>query len=580
MLDYLDRELADLPLNFDHVPPAPILANLDGSPAEPEPAPVAVPDPVTKAALRRHLPHLQGALSIANPSRLHRAVAGEAVDHQRTRTTPKPRKRTTAGQIGAGDAPRVVALSPMPSEAGNDNDAGPGVKKKRSASGRVSLLGDRAFLNDYKALTGISEGIAPVQAGVSSIVGMGRGSTPTDPLPAFMTKAPRPWASATDETKAHFALEALQARGPVLAFTAWTSQEISDRAYATGKPLPWLRKRVAEALGAAFGPVELFETIEEEATDRDGTRKRRLHLHAALSLENPSRRRLALLRKVLRHAMGSWDDNALKSQVKLKLDPDAGWASYCTKRSWLAMPGIRARFACDRPGSPWRLSFDGPVLTMTNGIRAEAQALHQKARKIVQEARQRAATLEAPETAPVLPELPCEPAAIPEPASGAEADPEARPAQAEHLAELACIDPALPALDGPFRIPATARSRGPPDRLCRPSAGPDPPCEPPTSIPRQAGPLPAPLKRRGRASGRRAAASAGSTQSATGDRLSQTARLRGGGYPMKRGNASFHPRPEPARFRGPPNLTASDQQHKISSPSKSVVTDFMVYKFS
>ncbi|MGW5959347.1 hypothetical protein [Methylorubrum thiocyanatum] len=459
--DYLDRELADLPLDFSDVPPVPVVTNLDGSPAEPEPAPVAVPDPVTRAALHRR-----------------RAGAGEAFDHHPTRTAPKPRKRAIAARINVSDVPHVIAVSPVPSEAGND-DAGPCVKKKRSASSRISLLGDRAFLNDYKALTGISEGIAPVQAGVSSIVGMGRGSAPTDPLPSFMTKAPRPWASATDETKAHFALEALRARGPVVAFTAWTSQEISDQTYATDKPLPWLRKRVAEALGGAFGPVEWFADLEEEKTGRGGDRKRRLHLHGALNIENPSRRRLALLRMVLRRAMGPWDGSALKFQVMLKLDPDAGWASYCSKRSWLALPGIRARFACDRPGSPWRLGFDGPVLTMTNGIRAEAQALHQKAREIVQEARQRAATLEALETTPALLEPPYEPAVVPQPASEADVATPARPARAEIQAEiyigLAFTAPALPALDGPFRMPATARSRGPPARVRSPSAGLDPP---------------------------------------------------------------------------------------------------------
>lgn len=325
-----------------------------------------------------------------------------------------------------------------------------------------------------------------MQAGVSSVVGMERGSTPTDSLPSFMTKAPRPWASATDETKAHFALEALQARGPVVAFTAWASQEISDRAYATDKPLPWLRKRVAEALGDAFGSVEWFADLEEEKTDRDGSRKLRLHLHGALGLENPSRRRLALLRKVLRHAMGPWDGTALRFQVKLKVAPNAGWASYCSKHSWLAMPGIRARFACDRPGSLWHLSFDGPVLTMTNGIRAEAQELHQKAREIVQETRQRAATLEAPETAPALPEPPSEPAVNPERKSDVGAADRAGPAQSApdattqlstagiHIG-LAFTVPALPALDGPSRMPSTARSRGPPSRVRRPSAGPDPP---------------------------------------------------------------------------------------------------------
>lgn len=438
--DYLDRELADLPIDFNHVPPVPVVTNLDGSPAAPEP--VSVLDPATG-------------------------------------TAPKARNRPIAARIDAGDAPRVVAVSPIPSEAGNDNDAGPGVKKKRSASGRVSLLGDRAFLNDYKALTGISEGIAPVQAGVSPIVGMGRSSTPTDPLPSFITKAPRPWASATDETKVQFALEALRARGPVVAFTAWTSQEISDRAYATGKPLLWLRKRVADALDAAFGSVEWFACIEEERTYRDGPRKLRLHLHGALILENPSRRRLAVLRKVLRHAMGPWAQTALRSQVKLNFKIDAGWASYCTKRSWLAMPGVRARFACDRPGSPWRLSFDGSVLTMTNGIRAVAQALHQKAREIVQEARQRAATLGTPETAPALPEPTREPAGIPEPASGSDAATLARPARVEIQAEiytgLAFTASPLLALDGPFRMASTARSRGPPGCVLRLSAGPDPP---------------------------------------------------------------------------------------------------------
>ncbi|KAB1068551.1 hypothetical protein [Methylobacterium planeticum] len=282
-------------------------------------------------------------------------------------------------------APVSVSLADLPTPT-NDNATSSDVQKKRRAPRRVSLLADRQFLNEYKAL----RGIAPVQAGVSGIVG--RSYAPTHSLPAFMTKAPRPWSSATDETKAHFGLEALQALGSVVAFTVWASQKISDRAYATGAPLPWLRKRVAEALNNALGPIEWLASIEEEW--KDGTP--RLHFHGALILDNPSRRRLVRARQALRCALGSWAGEAMKRQVKLKLDPDCGWASYLGKRTWLALPGIRDRFACARPGSPWRLSFDGPVLTMTNGIRALAKELHQQAREAVQEARQRATATESP----------------------------------------------------------------------------------------------------------------------------------------------------------------------------------------
>lgn len=117
----------------------------------------------------------------------------------------------------------------------------------------------------------------------------------------------------------------------------------------------------------------------------------------------------------------AWDDGALKSQVKLNRDPNAGWVSYCTKRSWLALPGIHARFACDRPGSPWRLSFDCPALTMTNDIRAEAQELHRKAREIVQEARHWTAALEVHGESP----------AYLEPALGADVANRAEPAPDE-----------------------------------------------------------------------------------------------------------------------------------------------------
>lgn len=316
-------------------------------------------------------------------------------------------------------------------------------QKKRAKPRRISLLADRHFLLEYKALNSIKKGISPVQSGVSAIVGVLKGDEPSGPLPAFMTKAPSPWRYLTDEVQGHFAFEALQALGPVVAFTAWCSTEISERAYATGKPLLWLRKRVVEALGAAFGPVALLATIEEEW--KDG--KLRLHLHGALGLACTSRRSLVRLRQALRRAMGPWTGPAAKFQIKFRLDVDCGWASYCTKRSWLALPGIRDRFACARPGSPWRLSFDGPTLTMTNGIRALAKELHQKAREAVQEARQRAPAPAEPE-APSAPLEPvCEPVKLP------------LTRVSIPINRLVLPDPA-----GQSQLSATPRSRGPPDR--------------------------------------------------------------------------------------------------------------------
>lgn len=353
-------------------------------------------------------------------------------------------------------ASRKTTISKPSAEPANDNAAPTGAQKKRNAARRVSRLADLCFLNGYKALTGLAPGFSPFPTSVSAIVSMSKGvstSTPTspsDPLPFFITKTPSPWRYATDEVQGHFAFEALQTLGPVVGFTAWCSSEISGRAYATGKPLPWLRKRLVEALGAVLGPFEMLVTIEEE---RGADSTLRLHLHGALGLESVSRRRLARVQQALRRALGSWDGEAAKRQVRFSLDPDAGWASYCTKRAWLATPGIRKRFACAQPGSPWRISFDGPVLSMTNRVRAIAKELHEKAREAVCEARQQAAAAEQPETATEPATAAHEPLR-PAPAVRRRIVPWGRPSGSRN--------PSPSRRGGRFHPEVDARSRGPP----------------------------------------------------------------------------------------------------------------------
>ncbi|GJD62130.1 hypothetical protein [Methylobacterium frigidaeris] len=195
----------------------------------------------------------------------------------------------------------------------------------------------------------------------------------------------------------HFAFEALEALGPVVGFTAWCSAEISAKAYASGNPLPWLRKRIADAL-SKIGGVEFIAVLEEEWSSAKGTY--RLHLHGILGIDGSKRRLLAKVRKALRRAMGSWNGEARKHQIRFSHDLDCGWASYCTKRTWLALPGIRRLFASAPMHSSFRLSFDGPVMTMTNGVRELAKELHQEARRAVQEARKRPIAVELPQTTP------------------------------------------------------------------------------------------------------------------------------------------------------------------------------------
>lgn len=302
---------------------------------------------------------------------------------------------------------RALANAPVndntPAPA-NDNAAPANVQKRTRGSSRTSALADQQFLREFKELTGPAVYFGSAPSTVPVIVSVSKGYDLSDPLP-HMSKTPRHWRDATDEVQAHFALEALRERGPVVAFTAWVSADIDAKARATGAPLPWLRNRLRKALRATLGAVEWLASIEEEKAE-DG--KLLFHMHGAGAFGDLNRSRRKAIRVAFRHALGAWEGSAARYQTKLKLVRDAGWASYVTKRCWLARPGIRARFACAGPRSPWCLSFGGPVFTVTNGVRARAKELHQEARRIVLEARQRAKTLPSPGTTPADPVAACE----------------------------------------------------------------------------------------------------------------------------------------------------------------------------
>lgn len=350
-------------------------------------------------------------------------------------------------------------------------DAAADVQKRRRGKSRVSALADRQFLSEFKALNGIAQFAAPAQQGVRSTVS--KALSPSASLPSFIIKDPRHWRDATDEIKAHFAFNALRESGPITGFTAWLSVEIDAKARTAGAPLPWIHKRLRETLNKILGPSEWFASLEEgrRVSPRlhlDG--KPRLHVHGVGAFGLLTRARRKDIRKALRIALGAWEGPAARFQIKFENVPDAGWASYITKCCWLARPGIRAILRGARPGSPWRLSFDGPVLTMTNGIRPRAKELHEDARRIVLEARQRAKAIPSSRTAPETPGAACESVG-----EAVQPTPKRPSAQCRSVAINLLDGPVLPVL-GDRAQPITAtRSRDPPGPVLGTSAGPDPP---------------------------------------------------------------------------------------------------------
>ena len=112
------------------------------------------------------------------------------------------------------------------------------------------------------------------------------------------------------------------------------------------------------------------------------TRTFRLHVHGLLQLD-PRLKTRKLARKALRSALGTWEGKGKNRQIWLRRDPDCGWPAYFTKRCFLATARMRARMRGFGADHRWVTTFDGPVLTMTNEVRAAARELHAEARQLV-----------------------------------------------------------------------------------------------------------------------------------------------------------------------------------------------------
>jgi hypothetical protein len=267
-------------------------------------------------------------------------------------------------------------------------------KKPKTRPG-TSEIAEAAFLLEYKALKGLPLGRANGRSRAIMVSVRGEegleapAPAPEDPEleadTSLLTRVPAEWSRASDAVQAHFAFEAMRRAGPVLDLTAWLSNEVNALAYAKSKPLQWIRERITFRLKEAFKrPVAFVLVIEEEFNVV--TRTSRLHVHGLIQLD-PRRKTRKLARAALRQALGTWEGEAKKRQIWLRRDPDCGWPAYFTKRCFLATRRMRARMKGFGADYRWVPTFDGPVLTMTNDVRAVARQLHVEARRDVLDAR-------------------------------------------------------------------------------------------------------------------------------------------------------------------------------------------------
>jgi hypothetical protein len=207
-------------------------------------------------------------------------------------------------------------------------------------------------------------------------------------LPAYYRHLkPKKWRDTGAELRTLFFHRALARHPHVKAFSLRLNEAAENTARASKDgPSVYVHNRLKEEIGrslkragwASQGEEILFWVVIEE--DRKGA----LHAHGEIAFHPIQRNAIRAGMKV---AAGEWlaSDKArsgLGKQFQLRFAderPDVGWAGYCTKDLAKATP-IRRRFLGQFGPNSWVANFDGKALSVTNGLRAEAEALYEQAR--------------------------------------------------------------------------------------------------------------------------------------------------------------------------------------------------------
>ena len=186
-------------------------------------------------------------------------------------------------------------------------------------------------------------------------------------------RGPASWRNVSEPLRAVYAHEGLLEIGKVFSFTVRLRTDIEELARSKPSALAWLQKRVAKELRKAVGaPVSFYLTAEA-----DGDKA--LHIHGELALAADLATDPDLLievRRALRLAAGEWEEKKRQFQVKMKPDPDDGWTSYAAKDFRFATPFMR-KFL-NASGSRYRITFPGPVLSITADLNRRAEAIYKR----------------------------------------------------------------------------------------------------------------------------------------------------------------------------------------------------------
>lgn len=188
---------------------------------------------------------------------------------------------------------------------------------------------------------------------------------------------PAAWRDLTDQVKAVFYHFAIRARGTSYRFDLNLSPEIAAAAKGKGEQAcEYIRRKVALALKKALGTSPEFVLALEE----DGSR--RLHVHGTMSIPEDHRE---AARDALKKAGGEWDGEGGQFQVNMRpqqIDPDLRGGTYVVKNMVWSTPKMRTFL--EKIGDTKRMPvFKGRALTVTRGVRRDAEEIYGAARKLV-----------------------------------------------------------------------------------------------------------------------------------------------------------------------------------------------------
>lgn len=130
----------------------------------------------------------------------------------------------------------------------------------------------------------------------------------------------------------------------------------------------YLASRLSHYLGNALGRVPQFWFVLEEPNPSE----RDMHLHGGIGCNAEE---VKAVRKALKLAGGEWRPCGARYQALLVADPDHDWVNYAFKEPTLFARSYRRRFE----GPSWR---DDPLM-ITRGLKLQARALYERARRQV-----------------------------------------------------------------------------------------------------------------------------------------------------------------------------------------------------